>query len=139
MGSGHGPLGRPVRRSRSKERNVGLDKSKTRPTPPSFRDQQSRDGGAQGPAMVPGDVLVARSLTASQRVCDRPVQMGWAKWASTYHTNVGPAQARHKASTGMMGATLCLDINSSKPARHVPHSRISIWYVNRKHQTKQMF
>jgi hypothetical protein len=84
-GSGHGPLGRPVRRSRSKERNVGPDKSKTRPTPPSFRDQQSRDKQ---------DVLVARSLTASQRVCDRPVQM--AKWASTYHTNVGPAQARHK-------------------------------------------
>jgi len=48
--------------------------------------------------MVPRDVLVARSLTASQRVCDRPVQMGRAKWASTYHTNVGPAQARHKVT-----------------------------------------
>jgi len=63
MGSGHGPLGRPVRRSPSKERNVGPDKSKTRLTPPSFRDQQSRDGGAQGPAIQPGrSVLTVNSF-----------------------------------------------------------------------------
>ena len=62
-GSGHGPLGRPVRRSPSKERNVGPDKSKTRLTPPSFRDQQSRDGGAQGPAIQPGrSVLTVNSV-----------------------------------------------------------------------------